>query len=218
MLAQSTYSVRRTFIELDECEWSDEVPVKRRSNTWDCSMSWGSRSDSGDAESEATSCGGIIEELLSDETSDDSSVEADAEYPPQLPTTDGQVAREASLDDMPSHGMDASDAAVVSSLEVVQLVAPKFCKFGAECYSKRCRFDHPDRIMLSGVPGNSVGQRPCKNGSQCSNYNKEHRQRFKHADVAPAFSEGVNIASWAPPMNGVQFFVMMPYNCANGWA
>lgn len=157
MTSQSNYSVRRTFIELDECS----VAPLKRCNTWDGSLSWGSRSDVDDAESESTTFGSGRDDLLSD--------------------TDAELSSDAVAEEQPLNGTTSADT--------MQTAAPQFCKFGGECYSKRCRFVHPtaDGLARSGVPRNCVGLRPCKYGAMCFNQNKEHRQRFRHSEDVPAF-------------------------------
>lgn len=184
ILSQSNYSVRRTFIELNVS--SGEVPLKR-CNTWDGSLSCVSPSDCDDAASETTSFGSANEELLSDETSENSSVQADAEHPPQLSADDHERTpapffsnmRASSAEWCPQNWIPSQD-----HQDLAPAAGSPVCKFSSECYSKRCRFAHPtaDGALRSDIPRNCVGLRPCKYGSTCFNLNREHRQRFRHTE------------------------------------
>merc|ERR1712187_613223 len=64
----------------------------------------------------------------------------------------------------------------------------KMCRFGSECFSKRCRFAHPSSDGVPRLNSNRTGlaPRPCKHGAMCLNFTVEHRRRFKHPEVEVA--------------------------------
>jgi len=160
-------------------------------------------------DSETTSCGAGREELLTEDGSDDSSVEADVE----------DLTEEVPASSASDEEAAATRWSDISDSDVPPPSVPKLCKFGSECYSKRCRFVHPAReSTVDGVPRNLVSLRPCKHGCECRNFKEEHRRRFRHPEIAletatnasasPSFLPVVDARESA--MHGLHYYIMIP--------
>jgi len=84
-MSQTNYDVQHTFIKFGEESDEETTVPRKRSNTWDGSMSWGSFSDHEQAENVPASVSSACDDVCSDATCGNASKETtDSESTPQL--------------------------------------------------------------------------------------------------------------------------------------